>query len=88
MLEVVARSGVEPFRRVSRSMRIGGHATSIQLELAFWDVLDLMATNEGVTVPKLLETLRADFAELEGDVGNFASTIRTICLLYQGAAPR
>ena len=88
MYEVVARAGPEPFRRVSRSLRIGGHATSIQLEAAFWDVLDAMAEREGLTTPKLLAALHAETAEFHGDVANFASTLRTLCLLYQrDAAP-
>lgn len=87
MCGVVTRSGPEPFRRVSRSLRIDGHATSIQLEAAFWDVLDAMAEREGLTTPKLLAALQEESAELEGGGTNFASTLRTICLLYQGAAP-
>ncbi|MER2509886.1 ribbon-helix-helix domain-containing protein [Amaricoccus sp.] len=87
MCGVVAKSGPRAFRRVSRSVRIDGHATSIQLETAFWDVLDAMAEREGVTVPKLLAALHEESAELRGGMTNFASMLRTICLLYQGAAP-
>jgi predicted DNA-binding ribbon-helix-helix protein len=87
MCGVVSRSGPRPFRRVSRSLRIDGHATSIQLEAAFWEVLDTMAEREGLTVPKLLAALHEESAELHGGVTNFASALRTICLLYQGAAP-
>jgi predicted DNA-binding ribbon-helix-helix protein len=87
MCGVVAKSGALPFQRVSRSLRIGGHATSIQLEAAFWEVLDAMAEREGMTVPKLLAALHEESAELQGGVTNFASTLRTICLLYQGAGP-
>lgn len=88
MCGVVAKSGTLPFRRVSRSVRIGGHATSIQLEAAFWAVIDAMAEREGVTVPQLLATLHEESAELQGGVPNFASALRTICLLYLGAGPR
>ena len=87
MCGVVARSGPEPFQRVSRSLRIGGHATSIQLEAAFWEVIDAMAEREGLSVPKLIAALHDESAELHGEVTNFASTLRTICLLYQGATP-
>jgi predicted DNA-binding ribbon-helix-helix protein len=87
MCGIIARRGSEPFQRVNRSIRIEGHATSIQLEAAFWQVLDAMAEREGVTMPKLLAALHEETAELHGEVSNFASTLRTICLLYQGAAP-
>lgn len=82
MCGVVERSGPEPFQRVSRSIRIGGHATSIQLEAAFWRALDAMAEREGMTTPKLLAALHEESAELQGGVSNFASTLRTICLLH------
>ncbi len=88
MCGLVARAGPLPFRRVSRSLRIGGHATSIRLEAAFWEVLDAMAEREGLTVPQLLAALHEESADLEGGARNFASALRTICLLYQGAAPR
>ena len=87
MCGMIARRGAEPFQRVSRSIRIDGHATSIQLEAAFWEVLGAMAEREGVTLPKLLAALYEESAELQGGMTNFASTLRTICLLYQGAAP-
>lgn len=86
---MLSRVGEGPFRRVSRSVRIGGHATSLQLEAAFWETLDAVAEREGITTPKLLAALHAETTEHQGDVSNFASTLRTICLLYhQGAAPR
>lgn len=86
MCGVVERAGPRPFQRVSRSIRIGGHGTSIQLEAAFWAVLDAMAEQEGMSTPKLLAALHEEAAELRGGVTNFASTLRTICLLHQGAA--
>lgn len=66
-------------------MRIGGHATSLQLEAAFWDVLETMAAREGMTLPQLLGALHDETWEAQGGVRNFASTLRTICLLYQAA---
>lgn len=84
MCGVVARTGPRPFQRINRSLRIGGHATSIELEAAFWAVLDHMAAREGLTVPKLLAALQEEMAELSGEGASFASTLRTICLLYQG----
>lgn len=87
MCGMVARAGPEPFQRVSRSIRIGGHATSIQLEAAFWRALDAMAEREGITTPKLIAALHEELAELPGGMTNFASTLRTVCLLSLAAAP-
>lgn len=80
MCGVVARSGPLPFRRVNRSLRISGHATSIELEAAFWEVLDDMAAREGLTTPQLVAALQAEAADLSGEA-SFASTLRTICLM-------
>ena len=84
MCGVVGRTGPLPFQRINRSLRIDGHATSIELEAAFWKVLDEMAAREGLTTPKLLAALQEEAAELPGAAASFASTLRTICLLYQG----
>ena len=63
MCGMVARAGPEPFQRVSRSIRIGGHATSIQLEAAFWRALDAMAERvqqlDGVAVGTVEEVAKA-----------------------------
>ena len=66
MCGFIARSGAQPFQRISRSLRIDGHATSIQLEAAFWAVLDAMAEREGLTTPKLISMLHEETAELAG----------------------
>lgn len=87
MCGVVERTGPRPFQRINRSLRIGGHATSIELEAAFWEVLDQMAAREGLTLPKLLAALQDEVAELPGEAASFASTLRTICLLYHGVPP-
>jgi predicted DNA-binding ribbon-helix-helix protein len=84
MCGVVVKTGPLPFQRINRSLRIDGHATSIELEAAFWSVLDEMAAREGLTTPKLLAALQEEVAELPGAAASFASTLRTICLLYQG----
>ncbi|MFT3973399.1 MAG: ribbon-helix-helix domain-containing protein [Amaricoccus sp.] len=85
---MLSRAGVQPFQRISRSLRIGGHATSIQLEAAFWEVLDAMAARDGVTTPKLIAALHEELVEIEGGASNFASTLRTLCLLYQRGIAR
>lgn len=87
MCGVVEKAGPLPFQRINRSLRIEGHATSIELEAAFWDVLDAMAAREGLTTPKLLAALQEEAAELPKTTASFASTLRTICLLYQGDRP-
>ena len=41
----------------TRSLRIGGHCTSIRLEMSFWDTLEEIAAKEGMSVAKFVTTL-------------------------------
>lgn len=77
-------SGQEPagFEQISRSIRIGGHSTSIRLEAAFWKLLDEIAATQGLSTPKFLSLLYDEAMEIRGEISNFASMLRTTCLLY------
>jgi predicted DNA-binding ribbon-helix-helix protein len=88
MCHVFAGQDPAGFAAVSRSVRIGGHCTSIRIEAAFWDVLDEIAREQGVSTPKFLSVLHDEVLELQGEVTNFASLLRTTCLLHlRGARP-
>ena len=86
MCQFLASRSPLPFRRVNRSLRIDGHSTSIELEAAFWAVLDGMAAQAGLSTPKLLAALHQETMQIQGTEANFASSLRTICLRWQGAA--
>ena len=47
MCKVFAGQDPEGYRQVNRSVRIGGHSTSIQLEATFWTLLDEIARDRG-----------------------------------------
>ncbi|MBU2582408.1 MAG: ribbon-helix-helix domain-containing protein [Alphaproteobacteria bacterium] len=88
MCQIFAGQNPAGFRSVTRSVRLSGHATSIRLEAAFWDILDLIAEDQGLTTPKFLTALHDEAEELHGVVPNFTSMLRTTCLLYlSGARP-
>jgi predicted DNA-binding ribbon-helix-helix protein len=72
----------ESYAFQTRSMRIGRHSTSIRLETVFWDILDDLAAQEGISVGKFITTLHDEVMELHGEVGNFASLLRCACLLH------
>jgi len=63
-----------------RSFRIHGHSTTIRLERAFWNVIDLMADDFHLTVPQLVERI-VDQCIVANDK-NVASCLRVICLKY------
>jgi predicted DNA-binding ribbon-helix-helix protein len=68
----------------TRSVRLGGHATSIRLENAFWTVLEEIAAEQDVTLGRFLTTLYDEMLEMRGEVTNFASLLRCACLTYAG----
>ncbi|MCP8895200.1 ribbon-helix-helix domain-containing protein [Shinella daejeonensis] len=82
MCEVFAGQDPQRYRPVNRSVRIGGHSTSIQLEAAFWDLIDEIAAGQNFSTSRFLSTLYDEALEINGTVTNFASLLRTSCLIY------
>ena len=66
----------------TRSIRLGGHSTSIRLEAAFWTILEEIAAAESSSLPKFLTMIHDEALELGGETGNFASLLRCACLTY------
>jgi len=59
---------------VKHSVRIAGHATSVSLELAFWQALCEIAARRGISLNALLTEIDA------GRSGNLSSAIRLFVL--------
>jgi len=57
-----------------RSIRLSGHNTSISLEPEFWDELNSLASQNGVSVAKLIESI-----DVSRD-GNLSSSLRLYVL--------
>ena len=70
----------------TRSLRIGGHCTSLRLEAAFWAVLEEMAAVEGSTVGRFVTTLHEEVLAHHGEVRNFSSLLRCACLVHLSRA--
>ena len=100
MCSLFAHQPLRNFELQTRSLRIGGHCTSIRLELSFWDTLEEIAAKEGMSLAKFLTRLHNEVLNHAGEVNNFASLLRCSCLIYrsqpvivapdfrQGLAPR
>jgi predicted DNA-binding ribbon-helix-helix protein len=82
MCRVFAGQDPEGYRQINRSIRIDGHSTSIQLEATFWALLDEIAESQGLTTPKFISTLYDEAIQINGQIPNFASMLRTTCALY------
>lgn len=64
----------------TRSIRLNGLSTSIRLEKVFWDILEDIASAEGMSVPRFLSTLHQEILLIRGEVANFTSHLRCICV--------
>ncbi len=88
MCHVFAAQDPTGYASIKRSVRIDGHSTSIQLEGAFWTLLDEIAATQRLSTPEFLSRLYDEALDLRGEVTNFASMLRTTCLLHlRGARP-
>jgi len=83
MCHLFAHQPQRDYESQTRSLRIGGHSTSIRLEMAFWDTLEEIAGKEGMSLGKFLTTLHSEVLEHHGEVRNFASLLRCSCLIYR-----
>ena len=82
MCRIFAGQDPATYEYVTRSVRLGGHATSIRLESTFWDILEEIAESQDLTVPRFLGTLHEEVLELHGEISNFTSLLRVACVLY------
>ncbi|MDK1389421.1 ribbon-helix-helix domain-containing protein [Sinorhizobium sp. 8-89] len=82
MCEIYAGQNPERYRPINRSVHIGGHSTSIQLEAAFWVLIDEIAEKQGLSTARFLSTLYDEALELNASISNFSSLLRTSCLIY------
>ena len=64
----------------TRALRLHGHATSVRLEAAFWNVLEEIAAVEGISVARFVATLYDEVLDRQGEVANLASLLRVTCL--------
>ncbi len=90
MCHLFASEAPESYAFETRSIRINGQSTSIRLERIFWGILEQIAAGEGMTVPRFISTLHSEVLLVWGEVANFTSHLRCICLvaLEDGRARR
>ncbi|RFC62908.1 aryl-sulfate sulfotransferase [Fulvimarina endophytica] len=82
MCHLFAGIPAEDIEGETRSVRLGGHSTSIRLEAAFWRTLESLAEGQNMSLAKFLTTLHDEVLDLNGEVRNFASHLRCACLVY------
>jgi predicted DNA-binding ribbon-helix-helix protein len=73
---------MDRYEPVSRSLRIEGYSTSVRLERVFWDVLDGIAREQGVTTGSLVAAIYREVLASSRPLHNFSSVLRVICLCH------
>jgi len=81
MCRLFASQSPDSYAFETRSIRLNGQSTSIRLEKVFWSIIEEIAAAEGLTVPRFISTLHREVLLLWGEVPNFTSHMRCICLV-------
>jgi predicted DNA-binding ribbon-helix-helix protein len=84
MCKMFSGQSPEFYESHTRSIRLGGHATSIRLEAAYWTTLEEIAAEQGVSLPRFLTKLHDEVLDFRGEITNFTSLLRCACLTYAG----
>ena len=82
MCRLLSSQPAQTFAYQTRSVRLGGHATSIKLEAAFWNILEEIADEMNSPLGRFLTELHDEVLFLSGDAHNFTSLLRCACLTY------
>jgi predicted DNA-binding ribbon-helix-helix protein len=86
MCHLFASAPPDIYALETRSIRLNGQSTSIRLEKVFWEILEDIATGEGLTLPRFISTLHQEILLLRGEVSNFTSHLRCICVMARNPA--
>lgn len=87
MCQVFAGQDPERYASTTRRLRLNGQSTSIRLENAYWQVIDIIAKNDNMTTPVFISKLHSEVLELRGEPVNFTSLLRCACLGFMERSP-
>jgi predicted DNA-binding ribbon-helix-helix protein len=82
MCSMFSQINPDAYTYQTRSVRLGGHATSIRLEASFWSTLEEIAAAENVSLGRFLTALHDEVLEFRGETQNFTSLLRCACLTH------
>jgi predicted DNA-binding ribbon-helix-helix protein len=88
MCRIFAELNPDLYAYQTRSVRLGTHSTSVRLEAAFWTVLEEIAADQDMTLGRFLTRLHDEVLEYRGEMHNFSSLLRCVCLSYVGDIKR
>lgn len=82
MCQIFINADPELWRAKARSLRLHGVATSVRLEMFYWQVIEEIGARDGMSVNQLITKLYDELIEARGEVDNFASFLRVCCGRY------
>ncbi len=82
MCRIYATQDPARYELVTRRLRLNGQSTSVRLERTFWQILDDIAGQEGLSTPAFISKLHSEVLELHGEPANFSSVLRCTALVY------
>jgi predicted DNA-binding ribbon-helix-helix protein len=86
MCHLFASQRPDSYAFETRSIRLNGQSTSIRVEKVFWDILEDIAAAQRMSVPRFISTLHHEILLLRGEVPNFTSHLRCICVTARASA--
>jgi len=87
MCRVFAGQDPERYASTTRRLRLNGQSTSIRLENAFWQIIDTISKNDGISAPMFISKLHSEVLQQRGEPENFTSLLRCACLKFMEAHP-
>ena len=82
MCRIFADQDPSRYAPETRRLRLNGQSTSLRLEAAFWEILDAIAADQGMTTPAFISTLHDEVLIERGESPNFSSLLRCTCLMH------
>jgi predicted DNA-binding ribbon-helix-helix protein len=87
MCQFFASQDPDSYAFETRSLRLNGQSTTIRLERIFWRRLEAIADQFGVKLPRFISSLHQEILLLRGEVPNFTSHLRCICIVAREDRP-
>lgn len=82
MCHVYASTDPQRYESTTRSVRLQGLVTSVRLENEFWEILDGLAAEQGLTTARFISQLHGEVTAERGEVPNLASLLRVACAVH------
>lgn len=82
MCHVYASTDPERYESTTRSVRLQGSVTSVRLENEFWEILDTLASEQGMSAGQFISKLYGEVIADKGVVPNLASMLRVACAVH------